>query len=154
MTFSSPAHWLLLGLVAASPALAALGESENSIEGERLPMRAQHSLVRAAQYTVHELKMADGSRVRQFVAGNGRVFAVSWNTLYKPKLSEMLGTSFAGYSQAAQAAAQHGGIQRQFRHDDADLVVQSSGHLHVYSGFAYRPSLMPRGLSPQTIGLG
>jgi predicted heme/steroid binding protein len=117
-------------------------------------MSARHSVSRAPEYTVHELKMADGSRVQQYVAGNGRVFAVRWNTLYKPDLSAMLGTSFPDYSSAAQLAARRGGIQRQFRHEGDDLVVQSSAHLHVFSGYAYRRAMLPRGVSPQSIGLG
>ncbi|RFO95379.1 hypothetical protein DIC66_18630 [Rhodoferax lacus] len=154
MTSSSPARWLLLGLLAASPAWAGLGEAESSIDSARVRMRAQHSQVRAAQYTVHELKMADGSRVRQFVAGNGQVFAVNWTTLYKPDLFSLLGSSYGKYNDAVQAAAQRGGIQRQFRHDGADLVVQSSAHLNVYRGFAYRPSMLPAGMRFQTLGQG
>jgi hypothetical protein len=117
-------------------------------------MRAFHSVARAPQYTVHELKSEDGSRVRQYVAGNGQIFAVSWHTLYKPDMSSMLGNSFPTYSSAARIAARNGGIQRQFLHQGGDLVMQNSGRLNVYSGFAYRPSLLPRGLNLQTIGLG
>ena len=154
MTFSSPRRWLVLALLAAPVAWAGLGEAEGSIEGERAHMHAEHAVNRAAQYVVHELKTADGSRVRQYVSGNGRVFAVSWTTLYKPDLSSLLGSSFPAYSDAAQTAAQRGGIQRQFRHEGTDLVVQSSGHLNVYRGYAYRPSLLPRGLSVQALGQG
>lgn len=157
MTFSSlrPGPCLLLlALLGAPPAWAALGEPQSSIDGDSARMHARHSVVGQNAYAVHELTRADGSRVRQFVGGNGRVFAVSWNTLSKPDLSTMLGGAFASYKGAAQAAARQGGIQRQFRHEGSDLVVQSSGHLHVYQGYAYRPSLLPPGLTLQTLGLG
>jgi hypothetical protein len=154
MTSSSRGRWLLLGLLAVSPAWAGLGEAESSIDRERVQMHARHSVARATQYSVHELKMADGSRVRQFVAGNGRVFAVNWTTLYKPDLSSLLGSSFGNYNDAVQTAAQRGGIQRQFRHEGTDLVVQSSAHLNVYRGFAYRPSMLPAGLRFQILGQG
>jgi hypothetical protein len=153
MTFNSPRRLLLLLWLATPLAWAGLGGMESSIESERAHMHAQHVVARSAQYAVHELKMTDGSRVRQFVAGDGRVFAVSWNTLYKPDLSAILGPSFSGYSAAAQASARRGGIQRQFHHDSGDLVVQSAGHLHVYAGYAYRRSMLPSGLSLQAIGL-
>jgi hypothetical protein len=130
-----------------------LGESEGSIAGDRMRMRASHSVVRESQYAVHDLKMESSSRVRQYVSSNGRIFAVSWHTLYKPDLSEILGSSFSSYASSAHEAAKRGGIQRQFRHVEADLVVQSAGHLNVYQGFAYRPSLMPRDISPQSLGL-
>ena len=141
----------------AAPAISAwagLGEGQSSIDTDRVRMSARHSIARAPQFTVHELKSADGSRVQQFVAGNGQVFAVRWTTLYKPDLSTLLGTSFNDYQGAAHQAAQRGGIQRQFRHEGNDLVVQSSGHLQVFSGFAYRRSMLPQGISPKSIGLG
>jgi hypothetical protein len=154
MTFSSPRRALLLVLLAAPLARAALGEAQYSIDADAARMAARHALARSAQYSVHELTLADGSLVRQYVAGNGRVFAVRWNTLSKPDLSHLLGSAFGGYRDAAQAAARQGGIQRHFRHDAADLVLQSDGHLHVFSGWAYRRSLLPPGLTPQAIGLG
>jgi predicted heme/steroid binding protein len=154
MTFNSPRRWLALAMLAAPLAWAGLGEAESSIEGERAHMHAQRSVARSAQYAVHELKMADGSRVRQYVAGNGLVFAVSWTTLYKPDLATLLGSSFPSYSNAAHQAVVQGGMQRQFRHEAADLVVQASGRMNVYRGFAYRPSLTPKGVNLQSVGLG
>jgi hypothetical protein len=150
-----PWLWVLLWLLApAAPAWAGLGEGQASIDTERLRLHARHAVARAQQYTVHALTLADGSRLQQYVAGNGRVFAVRWDTLYKPDLSTLLGTSFADYSSAAQAAGRRGGIQRQFRHDGSELVVQSSSHLHVFTGYAYRRSLLPHGVSARSIGLG
>lgn len=152
---SSKCGWLLLLILAmALPARAGLGQAQSSIESERLRLGAHHAMVRSAHYAVHDLTMADGSRVQQYVADNGRVFAVRWNTLHKPDLSSLLGNAFASYGSAARQAALRGGIQRQFRHQESDLVVQSDGHLHVYSGYAYRPSLLPQGIRPQTLGMG
>jgi predicted dithiol-disulfide oxidoreductase (DUF899 family) len=154
MTFSSRQGLLLLALMGTTQAWAGLGENEGAIQGDRMRMRAFHSVARAPQYAVHELKSTDGSRVTQYVASNGLIFAVRWHTLYKPDMSSMLGTSFTTYTGAARVAAQRGGMQRQFLHQGSDLVMQSSGRMNVYSGFAYRPSLLPRGLNPQTLGLG
>lgn len=153
MTFSK-GGWLLALALATQPVWAGLGQPQSSIETERARIGARHAVARAPQYTLHALTMADGSRVQQYVAGNGQVFAVTWNTLHKPDLSELLGNAFASYAGAAQLAARRGGIQRQFRHESLDLVLQSGGHLHVFSGYAYRPSLLPRGLSAQALGLG
>jgi hypothetical protein len=138
----------------AASAWAGLGEGQFSVSTDQVRMSARHSVARAQQYSVHELKMPDGSRVQQYVAGNGMVFAVRWDTLYKPDLSALLGASFPDYASAAQVAAKRGGIQRQFRHEGSDLVVQSSAHLHVFSGYAYRRAMLPRGVTPQSMGLG
>lgn len=154
MTFNSPRHLLLLLGLVAPLAWAGLGEAEGGIEVERAHMHAQHAVQRAALYSVHELKMQDGSRVRQYVSGSGRVFAVSWSTFFKPDMATLLGTSFPSYSNAEHVALQRRGIQRQFHHEGPDLVVQSTGHMNVYHGFAYRPSLVPAGLPLQTLGLG
>jgi hypothetical protein len=98
--------------------------------------------------------MEDGSRVRQYVTGNGRIFAVTWSTLYKPDLSKLLGSSFPEYRHAANESARHGGIQRNFRLNGDDLVLQSSGHLNVYHGYAYRRSMMPKGMDLQMFTIG
>ncbi len=143
-----------LGLMLGSAhSFAGLGQDLDSIKLERKHMAARHQVRTGAQYSLHELLAADGSRVRQYVSANGMVFAVSWHTLYKPDLSALLGTSYPRYAAAAQVAAQRGGVQRQFRHTDLDLVLQSSAHLHVFSGFAFRRSMLPRGLDPHQIGL-
>lgn len=142
-------------MLGSTHSFAGLGQDVDSIKVERKRMAARHQVQvkAAAQYSLHELQSADGSRVRQYVSANGMVFAVSWHTLYKPDLSTLLGTSYPRYAAAAQVAAQRGGVQRQFRHTDLDLVLQSSAHLHVFSGFAFRRSMLPRGLDPHQIGL-
>lgn len=152
MTFNK--GLLLLALLTPPLAWAGLGEPQSAIDSARARMHARHAAVQTSQYTVHELTMADGSRVQQYMGPDGLVFAVRWNTLYKPDLSVLLGNAFPAYASAAQQAAQRGGIQRQFHHDRGDLVLHSAGHLHVFSGYAWRRSLLPRGVTPQSIGLG
>ncbi len=134
-------------------AMASLGETESSISIDRMRMGARHQIEVKAKYSVHHLQGADGSRLREYVAANGAVFAVAWHTLSKPDLSAVLGASYPAYATSAQAAAHRAGIQRRFRHEDLDLVVQSTAHLNVFSGFAFRRSMLPAGLSPDRIGL-
>ncbi len=141
---------LLLGPVHS---FAGLGQDLDSNNVEHKRMAAQHRVMPGAQYSLHEFQSADGSRFRQYVSSSGMVFAVSWRTLYKPDLSALLGTSYPGYSAAARVAAQRTGVQRYFQHDDLDLVLQSSAYLHVFSGFAFRRSMLPRGVNPEQIGL-
>jgi beta-xylosidase len=107
----------------------------------------------ALPYNVAEEVRPDGSRIRRYLAPNGQVFAISWNTLYKPNLSNLLGNSFPSYATAAQAIGKRGGIQRHFRYEGIDLVVQSTGHLHVFHGYAYRTSLFPQGINVASVGL-
>jgi hypothetical protein len=140
-------------LLAMAPAFAGLGEAESSINADSMRMHARRTVAMTQQYSVNELQSADGSRVKQYVSPSGIIFAVSWHTLYKPNLSSMLGPSFQNYAQAAQQAARRPGIQRHFRHESLDLVVQATSHLNVFSGFAFRQSMLPRGLNLSNLGM-
>lgn len=133
-------------------AWAALGETVASVEQEGARLGARRSVQVMARYSVQELQWPDGGRVQQYVAPGGRVFAVRWTLQRKPDLSQLLGSAFPGYASAAGDAGQRGGIQRQFRHDDSDVVVQTSGHLHAYAGYALRRSLLPAGVSAASLG--
>ena len=157
LILASPALWAKDGLGEVHSAYGAgnAGVSSLSNAGAASNLNAhgaRRMLAQQAAYSVDEVQLTDGSRVRRYVAGNGQIFAVSWNTLYKPDLSKLLGAYFSGYAGAAQLAGQKGGIQRQFRHEGTDLVVQSGGHLHVFSGYAYLRSALPPGVSLQSLG--
>ena len=161
MTFSSrvraSAAVVLLVMATSIWAKDSLGEIHSSVAGGNAtsvsaPVGVRHLMSQRVAYSVDEVQMADGSRVHKYLADNGKIFAVSWNTLYKPDLSLLLGTYFSSYADAAKRAAEKGGIQRQFHHDANDLVVQSNGHLHVFSGYAYLRSQFPAGVNPQTLG--
>lgn len=161
---AQPAHAALgaLHTAAASPAAAAASVAATTATPTppQTPTptptptaaKAQRAFAAKPHYTEHSTQAPDGSRVQELVASNGVVFAVRWNTLYKPNLALLLGTSFPAYADSARQAALRGGIQRQFRHDAADLVVQSTGHLHTFAGYAYVRSLLPTGVSPQSLG--
>jgi hypothetical protein len=147
---------IIVALVLSLPpalSFAGLGQDQSSVSLDRRRMDARQHITTGVQYSLHEIQAADGSRVRQYVSANGMVFAVSWHTLQKPDLSALLGSSYPSYAQSAQAAARRTGIQRQFRHEDLDLVLRSSAHLNVFSGFAFRRSMLPRGLDLHTLGL-
>jgi hypothetical protein len=80
------------------------------------------------------------------VAPNGRVVAVAWNTRYKPRLDQLLGTHFAAYEVAARTASSGKGIIRRATVQQGDLVVESSSHLGNYRGLAYLRSGLPSGV--------
>lgn len=153
MTSSKALLRTLVGMALLGPCLsfAGLGAYEESIENDRMKMRAFRAVSVTSQYAMHEIKSPDGSRVRQYVAPNGRVFAVTWNTQYKPDMNSLLGVSFDSYDAAAKEAGKRGGIQRNLRHETQDVYVQASSHLHIFSGFAYLKSLTPQGFNQNTL---
>ena len=143
---------LILFFMPACPAFAALGEHESTICAESVRMHAQRAVSAKPAYSITDLRTGDGSKVRQYISENGMVFAVSWNTLYKPDLSTLLGVTYSAYVAAAHNAAKRQGIQRNFRHESLDVVVQSTSHLNIFSGFAFRLSMLPKGFNLNTIG--
>jgi hypothetical protein len=138
------AAWLIAG-----PAQAVLGE--------RLPTAApagsqaqaasttRRTLALSSGVQVYERASGDGGVIREYVSADGVVFAVSWNTRFKPRLNELLGRYHEGYAAAASEALKRPGIQRQSVLRAQDLVVRSTSHLNVFSGRAFVPSLVPAG---------
>lgn len=136
-------------LLGPRPALAVLGD--------RLPAAAtgasqakgasamRRTLALSSGVQVYERASGDGGVIREYVSADGVVFAVSWNTRFKPRLNELLGRYHEGYAAAASEALKRPGIQRQSVLRAQDLVVRSTSHLNVFSGRAFVPSLVPAG---------
>jgi hypothetical protein len=163
MTFSSDGNenypsaqfrnWLAFSLLLCAGSIqAGIGEPESSIDRERVQLHASRSVRTTAQYTIHELRSPNGIRALEYVTQSGVVFGVRWNATSKPDLSYFLGTSHPAYQRAAKDFARRPGIQRQFRHDNLDLVVVSTSHLNVYTGYAYRRSLLPVNVTAHELG--
>ncbi len=134
---------------AASPARATLGEPAASVAADRSRLGGAlgagvHALASGPAISVQTITLADGSSIRQYLSPAGRVFAVAWTMHYKPRLDQLLGTSFAAYAQAGREAAQRRpGVMHNAVVQTGDLVVESSGHLNVYVGRAYLRSMVP-----------
>ena len=131
--------------------MAALGEAQSSTHVDSMRMAARRHIDQKGVYAVHRLTMQDGSQVLEYASSGGVVFAVSWKTQYKPNVAALLGSSYPSYAVAVRAQGQRGGSQRHFLHEGSDLVVKSHAHLNVFSGVAYRRSLLPAGLRPDQI---
>lgn len=134
---------LAIGLAAAGSAWAVLGEPAPAASA---PQRRAQAL--AAGVQVIESPSGDGGTIREYVAPSGIVFAVGWNTRFKPRLEALLGRYHAGYADAASAALRAPGLRRAALLQAPDLVVQSSGRLNAFSGRAIVPSLTPPGFDP------
>jgi hypothetical protein len=111
-------------------------------------MNGTLQLLPAAKYTVHEIQTPSGTTIREYVAPAGTVFAVAWQGPAMPDLRLALGKYFDRYI-AAVAGKQTGHRQTEVR--EADLVVQSSGHMRSFSGRAFLPQLLPQGVAVEEI---
>jgi hypothetical protein len=135
-------------LLAAPAAQAVLGGDASTVHDDETRLKGASGKATAlrAQVQSHEIAMADGSSIREFVTPAGVVFAVAWSTRFKPDLASLLGAHAAGYSAAAADAMRAPGIKRQVVLQRGDLVVHSTTHLNVFVGKAYLRSLVPPGM--------
>jgi hypothetical protein len=134
----------MLALASAVPAWAALGDDLASIRADQRRLAASRSQGMVAGVQVHTLTTTDGSTVRQYLSPGGRVFAVTWNTRFKPRLNSLLGTHFPAYAEAGRAAQrQRPGARHAAVLGQGDLVVESMAHLNAHVGRAYLKSLLP-----------
>jgi hypothetical protein len=139
---------LLAALWAPGLALAALGQDAATIDGDLVRLQAQHRISQAGGYTVHELQLAGGTVVREYLAPNQQVFAVSWTGPSIPDLQQLLGVHYARYQAAAQAS---GRSRRGISVQEPGLVVRAAGHSRAFHGVAYLPSAMPAGFDASQI---
>jgi hypothetical protein len=134
------------------PASAALGGNVSSVDVDRV--QAQGALLRLVSsdaYTLHEFQTASGVTVREYVSPSGTVFGVTWQGPWLPDLQQLLGPYYGRFQQRAQQLQQSRKSRGPLTIQDDDLVIQTSGHQRAFSGRAYLPGSMPRGLNTQSI---
>jgi len=89
--------------VTVSPAFAALGEPASSVQADQAHMQGTLRTTQTQAYTIHEIRAATGTIVREYVSSSGRVFAVAWQGPWPPDMRQILGSYFEQYQQAVQA---------------------------------------------------
>jgi Protein of unknown function (DUF2844) len=139
----------LLLIAFALPVFATLGEDASSVQSDQTHMKASVQVSRTANYSVHEMKAAEGTAVREFVSPSGKVFGVAWNGPFRPDLKQMLGSYYDQFVAAAQS--KRGGRNAPLTIQEPGLVVQMSGHQRSFVGRAYVPGLLPQGVQPTEI---
>jgi hypothetical protein len=142
---------VLLMLAIPLPALAALGGDVASVQEDQARMKGRLKTTESMTYTVHEIKADTGTVVREYVSPAGEVFGVSWQGPFIPDMQQLLGTYFDAYSSAAQAQRTAHRGRAPLNIQQAGLVVESNGHMRSYSGRAYDPGKLPRGVGANDI---
>ncbi len=133
-------------LVGAARVEAALGETVQSIENDQKTLSAmRHSSSVRSGYTVHEIDTGS-TLVREYISPSGIVFAVAWNGLTHPDLTQLLGSYAGEYEEALKRSApKHG--QRRLHVKTDRIVVEKWGHMRNLQGRAYVPELVPTGVN-------
>jgi hypothetical protein len=145
------AFFLLCAVAAgALPGWAALGGSAESVAADQVKFQAKRKMTEMPGYTVHEISRDDGGVIREYVTSAGKVFGVSWSGPAIPDLSQLLGSYNAEFRNTLLAQPKSFGRRSAAVHN-SDLVVESGGRMRAFQGRAYVNSMLPSGVSPETI---
>jgi hypothetical protein len=128
-------------LGAAHDASATLGEDVGSVASNVQALSATRKVQKLASGERHELTLASGVVVHEYVSASGVVYAVTWRGPRMPDLRELLGSYFAQLSARAPTGGHHRVTLR-----GVDVVIRSGGHGHSFAGRAWVPSLVPNGV--------
>jgi hypothetical protein len=129
-----------------------LGATQDTIQADQIRFKGLHSRHIAWQMTTHEITLADGSGIKEYVNAAGQVFAVSWRTRLKPNLQVLLGAHYAALSDAA--LEQPKGVASLKRPQSvrlSNLVVHQAGRVNAFAGLAYVPALVPSGVDADAL---
>ncbi|MES1982498.1 MAG: DUF2844 domain-containing protein [Pseudomonadota bacterium] len=139
---------LLIGIGVVGLAHAELGGNINTIDNDRARLKAQTQapVTASAAYTVYQMALPTQTVVRQYASANGTVFAVSWQGPFKPDLRQLLGPHFD-----TMVAHQSHVARGRFNLNQANLVIESGGHMRNFFGRAYLPADIPAGVTVQDI---
>jgi len=140
---------ILLAALPLTQADAALGDLAPSVAADQAHMQGTRKVTPGAAYSVHEITVPSGTRVREFVSSaTGRVFALAWQGPYMPDLKQLLGDQYDSFVEGAR----NGGARRSnVRVSQPGLVVHSTGHMRAFSGRAYLPDQLPAGVRIEDI---
>ena len=132
LSLASPSSW------------AALGGPTDSIVADTLSLKAVRHVEVRSSYQVHELDLASGTVVREYVTAQGTVFAVSWHGPFKPNLNQLLGSYFPRLTEAARLPHPD---HSHLRVTDQDVTIESAGRMRAFAGCAVVTALVPAGVS-------
>jgi hypothetical protein len=144
---------LLLGLGLATVFLGAagrvqatLGESEDSVDSDKIAIEATGLSTEFHDgYTVRELR-SDAVILREYVTPSGIIFAIAWNGQIHPDLVPLLGSYAGEYRTALQQTPREPG-RRRLQVQTNQITVEKWGHMRNLQGRAYIPALIPSGVN-------
>jgi len=130
---------------------ATLGESADTVTRDAESLAAAKGMV-----TIHggyriQTMATDTTAVREYISGDGKVFAIAWNGLVPPDLTTLLGSYAMDYSVARQQQQLRARGQKSQRLQSDRVVVETWGHMRNLQGRAYVPAMVPAGVDVNEI---
>jgi hypothetical protein len=141
------------------PLWAALGDNSASVANDQERWKGTINSVDKGTYTLHEITVPSGAKIREFVSPAGAVFGVAWEGQFPPNFQQLLGPYYQQVQQAAaeQKAAQQSGDHPTPRRrgpvmiQTPEIMFSQSGHMRSFHGQAYIPQLVPQGVQASDI---
>jgi hypothetical protein len=133
-------------LFLTTPASASLGNGLDSVYRDAAHASSGLQVTNTEHYSIYELKISTGTRVREYISPEGVVFAVAWDGPFVPELQQFLGTNFQKCADALHAQKPTYFSRKPVSIRLNDLVFENSGHVGAFYGRAYLPQTMPQGV--------
>lgn len=103
-----------------------------------------------ATYSVRETT-DDLRKLKEFVTGDGVIFAISWEGVGAPNFSEIFGKYYDDFKKERDSSLRQRKNRKALSLKTSDIVVNSFGQGAFMSGSAYVTSLFPPGLAPEDL---
>jgi len=144
---------LLIGVLLAraifltTTASASLGNDLESVYRDATHAGSGIQIRNTPHYSIYELKIPTGTRVREYISAEGLVFAVAWDGPFVPELQRFLGRNFRKYADTLHAQKFPYFSRKPVLIRLDDLVFENSGHPGAFFGRAYIPQVVPSGVA-------
>jgi hypothetical protein len=125
---------------------AALGQAPIKLDS---PVAASVLTTAKSTHTEIETVLDSGTRIREYVGTDGKVFAVTWNGPFLPNLRSLLGTYFD--TMTAESAKTPKAGHSQLRINTPEVVILSGGRMRAFNGRAWVPAQLPAGVNVEDI---
>ena len=124
---------------------AELGGNAASILSEQKEFSSQLSNSQQSGVTVYTQTLPSGIVIQEYLSGNGTIFAVTWTGAALPNLQTLLGNYFQDYLTAIKES------RRSVYLSNENVIIQSSGMMGAFQGFAFLPKQAPTGFTPNNL---
>lgn len=143
----------VLGVLMALPlnAMAELGGTIASVDSDRLRVGGTRRVLQAQAYSMHEIRTANNGVIHEYVAPDGKVFAVTYVGQFPGESNGLLGKYSAQVTQAVQARTAGQPIGRAVHVEMPGLRYHAIGHLRYFSMRAVVPENIPAGVNVEEI---
>ena len=128
-----------------------LGATTDSVRADQVRFKASRLETSGPGMITHEIKLQDGSGIKEYVNSSGVVFAVSWRTRLKPNLQTLLGAQYAMQIASTKSVLGVANSRAQQSVRLPNLVLHQAGRVNAFAGLAYVPALVPEGINAENL---